>query len=71
MTVQIFRFTGSDANLCESELERLLLAELMFCPFGYHTGPHIIHGIEEDMEARGIFNRTPLPLKKKTWEKIT
>ena len=65
MTVQIFRFTGSDANLCESELERLLLAELMFCPFDYHTGPHIIHGIEEDMEARGIWKRTP-PSEKKT-----
>lgn len=35
-------FDKAADKLCESEIERIMLAELLFCPFGYHAGPHKI-----------------------------
>lgn len=35
-------FDRAADKLCESEIERTMLAELLFCPFGYHAGPHKI-----------------------------
>lgn len=52
-------FEGSQ---CQSEIEKLMLAELLFCPFGYFLGgPHKIHeiygpGQEEDIEKVSLQN---------------
>jgi len=35
-------FDRAADKLCESEIERMMLAELLFCPFGYLAGPHKI-----------------------------
>ena len=40
-------------ELCESEIERLMLAELLFCPFGYHAGPHTIRSPSASISVDG------------------